>query len=96
MTWLWVILSWALLIYLLLLFIRAAYGWMQILNRDWRPSGFALWIGEIAFTVTDPPIKAVRKVLPSLRIGPIALDLSFMAVFLLCTVLIQVVAILAR
>ena len=42
------------------------------------------------YSVTDPPIKALRRVIPPLRIGNFALDLSFLIVLVLAYVLLRV------
>jgi YggT family protein len=42
-----------------------------------------LVIAEAIYTVTDPPLRALRKVIPSPRIGGIRLDLSFLVLMLL-------------
>lgn len=58
--------------------------------RQWRPRGFALVLAEVAYTLTDPPIRAVRKVLPPLRIGGVALDFAWSIVMLGVIVLIWI------
>lgn len=61
-----------------------------VFARGWRPSGVGLILSEFVFTITDPPIKAVRKVVPMIRIGSGALDLSWMLVMLVCIILTSV------
>ena len=46
---------------------------------------------EIVYTLTDPPIKALRKLIPPLNLGGVSLDLAFMAVLILIVVLQRVV-----
>ena len=46
---------------------------------------------EVTYSVTDPPLKALRRVIPPLRIGGIALDLSFLVLFIAVQILINVV-----
>lgn len=67
-------------VYIALMFLRLAFNWVQVFARDWTPRGLLVVLVESVFTVTDPPLKAVGKVVPPLRIGPIALDLAFMIV----------------
>lgn len=67
-------------IFLMLLLIRLVFDWIQMFARDWRPRGPLLVVAEAVYTVTDPPLRAVRKVIPPLRLGGVALDLSFMVV----------------
>ena len=72
-------LSW---LFAVVLFIRLIFEWIQAFVRGWKPQGVVLIIAESAYTVTDPPLKAVRKILPPLRIGRTALDVGFMLVFI--------------
>ena len=67
-------------LYLIVLLARLALEWVQVFARSWRPRGPMLVLAEGVYTLTDPPIKAVRKVLPPLRIGNVALDLGFFVV----------------
>ncbi|MFV0373186.1 YggT family protein [Microbacterium sp.] len=80
-----------LLIYILLMLARLIMEYIPMFNREWRPRGFGLVLAEIVFTVTDPPIKFFRRLIPPLRIGPVALDLGFALTMLLCFVLLSVV-----
>jgi len=64
-------------LYVLILIARLVLEYVSIFARDWRPKGPLLLISETVFTLTDPPLKAIRKVVPNLRIGSVALDLSF-------------------
>jgi YggT family protein len=41
------------------------------------------------YSVTDPPIKALRRVVPPLRLGAVALDLSFLIVIVVAYVLLN-------
>jgi YggT family protein len=63
-----------------LLWIRFIVDWVQVFARSWSPSGPLLVVLEIVYSITDPPIKALRRVIPPLRLGSIALDLSFLIV----------------
>ncbi len=73
-------------LFLLLLFARFVVDWVQVFARSWTPTGLVLVILEFVYSVTDPPIKALRKVIPPLRIGNFALDLSFILVMILAYV----------
>jgi YggT family protein len=65
---------------------RFIIDWVQVLAREWRPKGILLVVAEAIYTVTDPPLKALRKVIPSPNIGGIRLDLSFLVLMLLTSV----------
>lgn len=82
----------ALLIFIGLLWVRFIVDWVQVFARRWEPRGPLLVILEGVFSATDPPILALRRVIPPLRIGSIALDLSFLIVIVSAYLLLQVVA----
>ena len=64
--------------------------WVQVFARQWVPRG-ALLVGlEGVYSATDPPIKALRRVIPPLRIGSISLDLSFLIVLVAAYVLLRI------
>lgn len=77
------------MVFIVTLFIRLIFDWIQVFSRDWRPKGILLIVAEAVYTVTDPPIKALRKVLPPLRIGNIALDLAFLVLIFGCSILLN-------
>ncbi len=74
-------------IFLVLLFVRLVVDWVQFFARSWEPRGVILVILEGVYTVTDPPLKALRKVIPPLRLGGFALDLSFLLLIVIIYVL---------
>ena len=84
------VLTYVLTIYLVLLVGRMIFGWIQVFARDWRPTGIVLVLAEAIFTVTDPPLKFLRRFIPPLRLGMVALDLSFMVLFIVVLILLEV------
>lgn len=86
-----VILRWALRIYTYFLWARLIIDWVLVLNRRFRPKGAVLVLIEIVYTVTDPPIRLIRKVLPPIRLGQISLDLGWMITMLVCIILISLI-----
>ena len=76
-----------LLLYLLVLFGRMVLDWIQVFSRQWRPRGPMLVVAEAVYTLTDPPLKALRRILPPLRIGGVALDLGFLVLVIAISVL---------
>ncbi len=76
------------------LFLRIIIDYIRMFARSWRPNTLLLAIFEVIFTVTEPPMRFVRRFVPPLRIGGVALDLSFIvlliAVNLLQTIVVQV------
>jgi len=83
------VLSTILWIYLLLLIARVVIDLVMMLSRSWQPSGFVLVIVEAIYTVTDPPLNLIRKIIPPLRLGGVGLDLSFLVLFIVIQVLIS-------
>lgn len=82
----------ALSIFFFLLLFRLVMEWVFVFARSWRPAGLWLIPLEITYSVTDPPLKAIRRVLPPLRIGTVAIDLAFFVLFIAVIVLQRVVA----
>jgi YggT family protein len=85
------VLFYALSVYLVLLIGRMIFGWIQVYARSWSPTGIVLVIAEGVYSATDPPLRFLRRYIRPLRIGSLALDLSFMLLFLVVYVLWQVV-----
>ncbi|MGA2825642.1 MAG: YggT family protein [Streptosporangiaceae bacterium] len=86
-----VVLTYILTIYLIILVGRMIFSWIQMFARQWVPTGILLVIAESIFTVTDPPLKFLRRYIPPLRLGRVAMDLSFMVLFLVILILLDVV-----
>jgi YggT family protein len=77
-------------VFIAFLWIRFVVDWVQVFARQWVPRG-ALLVGlEGVYSTTDPPIKALRRVIPPLRIGSISLDLSFLIVLIAAYVLLRI------
>ena len=85
------VLYYVLLVFFLLLIFRLIMDYVFMFARSFRPQGLLAMALEVAYTATDPPIKAVRRVLPPLRIGSISLDLGFTVVLFVTWVLMGVV-----
>jgi YggT family protein len=81
-----------LLVFIGLLWVRFIVDWVQVFARQWEPHGPLLVALEGVYSATDPPIVALRRVVPPLRIGSVALDLSFLLVMVAAWLLLNVVA----
>ncbi len=77
------------LVFFIVLIGRLIIDWIQVFARDWRPRGPLLVVAEGIYSTTDPPLRALRKVLPPLRIGQVQLDLAFIVLFLMVTILMR-------
>jgi YggT family protein len=81
----------ALWIFIALMWIRFVVDWVQVFARSWTPTGFLLVVLEIVYSATDPPIRALRRVIPPLRIGTVAIDLSFIIVMISAYLLLSII-----
>jgi YggT family protein len=79
-------------LFFVLLIGRLVLDYIQMFARAWRPTGVLLVVAEVVYTITDPPLKALRRLIPPLRLGSITLDLSF----LVLVVLVQIGIAVAR
>lgn len=73
-------------LYFIVLIGRLILDWVQVFSRDWRPSGPILVAANGIYALTDPPLRALRKVIPPLRIGGVALDLGFLILIVLVSI----------
>lgn len=81
------IIEFVLWLFILLLIVRFVVEWIQVFARSWQPHGLILVVLEAVYTVTDPPLRALRRLVPPLRLGGISLDLSLMLLLVICYVL---------
>jgi len=78
--------------FLALMLVRLVVDWTMMFARNWRPTGLVAAVLEVSFSLTDPPLRALRRVLPPLRLGSFALDLAFIVVLVAAYALISVVS----
>jgi len=81
------VLATALWLYWLLFIVRLVFDFVQIFARSWRPQGPLLVIAEAIYSVTDPPLRLVRRVVPPLRLGRVQFDLAFLIVLIALQIL---------
>ncbi|MBK8469764.1 MAG: YggT family protein [Candidatus Phosphoribacter sp.] len=85
----WQVISTLLFLFFVFLIGRLVLDWVRVLARQWRPRGAVLVVAEAIYSVTDPPIRLVRKVIPPLTLGGIRIDLAFIVLFLLTSMLMS-------
>lgn len=77
-------------LYWLVLIGRLIFDFIAIFARGWQPRGPLLVLAEGIFTITDPPIKAIRRFVPPIRLGSISFDLAFLILIIGVQLLINV------
>lgn len=85
------IVSFVIWLYLVILTVRALLSWLPLFIRDWRPRGVLLIVAEFVYTLTDPPLRWLGRVLPPIRIGGAQWDIAFLVLFLVLSVALRVV-----
>ena len=97
---LWITLFYVIGIYTAVMWARLIIDWAMVLAPRWRPKGLLLVLVDLVFRLTDPPLKLLRKWIRPLRVGNIALDLSWLVVLialnLLCTTGIYMAVVSSR
>lgn len=78
-------------VFLLTLIARFILGYVLTFGRRWQPGRGAAATMEIVWSVTDPPLKALRRVIPPLRLGTVSLDLSSLVLLVILFVLMNFV-----
>lgn len=73
-------------IYILVLIVRIIIEMVQSFSRQFNPPRWFMILAEPLFMVTDPPVKALRKVIPPLRLGGAALDVSILVLFFILSI----------
>lgn len=81
MVWIGMVLSWLIGLYLTVLTVRAILSFVPIFVPDWRPRGAMLVFAEAIYSLTDPPLKAIGRVVPVMRIGGVGFDLGFLILY---------------
>jgi YggT family protein len=85
------VLRFVVFMFFVVLIARLVLDWVQAFARDWRPRGVVLVVAEVVYSITDPPLRALRKVIPPLQLGAIRLDLAFLVLFLLTSIVMGII-----
>jgi YggT family protein len=84
------VLYYVLLTFLLLLVARLVMEYVFLFARSYEPKGAVVVVLEVIYSITDPPLKLLRRFIPPLRLGGVSLDLSFLVLFVIVTIGLQV------
>ncbi|MGH3282214.1 MAG: YggT family protein [Trebonia sp.] len=85
-----IVLTYVLEIYLIVLIATAVFSWINMFVHQWYPPRIIKALALGIFALTDPPLKFLRRYIPPLRIGTVSLDLSFLVLFIVVLILLQV------
>ncbi|MGH3951521.1 MAG: YggT family protein [Pseudonocardiaceae bacterium] len=83
------VIYWVLFVFWLLLVARIVIELVRSFAREWHPAGGVAVALETVYTMTDPPVRALRRIIPTVRIGNVGLDLSIMVLLLVVFILMQ-------
>lgn len=78
-------------LYIFVMWARLILDYVQLFARNWKPRGFVLVLCELVYSLTDPPLKFVRRFVPPLRLGNIAIDLAWLIVMFALIILSNLV-----
>lgn len=78
-------------LYSWILLARVVIEMIQSFSRQFNPPRWFMMVAEVLFVLTDPPVKALRKIIPPLQLGGIALDVSVIVLFLLLAILSRLI-----
>ncbi|WP_066463422.1 YggT family protein [Sanguibacter suarezii] len=85
----WSLLALLCFLYLIVLFGRVIFDWVQVFSRDFRPKGILLILAELFYTLTDPPVKFLRRYIPPLTLGSLRIDVGFLILFVGVSILLR-------
>ena len=75
----------ALYVFFIAMWVRFILDWVQVFSRSWRPKGVVLIAAEAAYSLTDKPLRTVRRIIPPLRLGAAAIDLAWSLLMIVAT-----------
>jgi YggT family protein len=88
------VLATGLWLYWLVMIGRLVLDLVQAFAREWRPTGILLLIAEAVYTVTDPPLRVLRRIIPPIRLGSVQFDLAFLILLIALQILINLALLL--
>jgi YggT family protein len=84
------VLATVLWLYWLVMIGRLVFDFVQVFARSWHPRGPLLLVAEAIYTLTDPPLRLLRRIIPPVRIGSMQFDLAFLVLLIALQILINV------
>lgn len=86
------VLALGLWLFFIALLARLVFDWVLMFARQWEPKGLVVLVLETVYTVTDPPLKLLRRVIPPLRIGQVSLDIAFLVLIIATQIALSAVS----
>ncbi len=86
----WLLYS-ALFVFFVAMWVRFVMDWVQVFSRTWRPRGPVLVLAEASYSLTDKPLRTVRRIIPPLRLGGAAIDLGWSLLMIATLILMSIV-----
>jgi len=84
------VLYWVLLAFFLALVARFVLSLIVMFAPQWHPKGPLLLLFELIYSVTDPFLRPLRRILPPIGAGGIRIDLSMLMLFVLVSVAMSI------
>jgi YggT family protein len=84
------VLSWVLLAFFLILVARFVLSLIVMFAPQWHPKGPVLLMFELVYSVTDPFLRPLRRILPPIGAGGIRIDLSMLMLFVLVSLAMSI------
>ncbi|WP_080794097.1 YggT family protein [Corynebacterium pacaense] len=85
------LIAWIINLYMYVLIARIVIEMIQSFSRSFAPPKWFYVVAEPIFLITDPPVKALRRLIPPLPLGNVRLDVSVIILFFLLSILRVVV-----
>jgi YggT family protein len=70
---------------------RIVFDIVRALARTWRPGGGSAVALEVLYSSTDPPVKLLRRLIPTVRLGNVGFDLSIIVLLIVVYILMDLV-----
>jgi YggT family protein len=70
---------------------RIVFDIVRALARTWRPAGGSAVALEVLYSSTDPPVKLLRRLIPTVRLGNVGFDLSIIVLLIVVYILMDLV-----
>lgn len=70
--------------------LRMLFDWVRMFAPGWLPKGIVLLFASGVYAVTDWPMNLLRRLIPPVRVGNVALDTGFLILIVLLSFLLNI------